>query len=143
MMEATNAKQILNNMYGLMMEINFHRSDEDVLAETDPNDPFIQKHLQKIRQLSAKYAAIANQGKFEKLKTEVQRLKQLGLEEIKRVLTSQEQIQLQPMFRKFEELTEADGQSILEDQELLQMIEFLKNKTEENDNDDHSTEESQ
>lgn len=126
--QPTEAQQILNNMYGLMMEINLHRSDEDILAETDTQDPFIRKHLQKIKQLTAKYTAVGNQSKFQQLKDEIQRLKELGIEEVKKLLNPQDQMQLQPLFRKFEELTEADEQSILEDQELLQMIEYLKTK---------------
>lgn len=32
-MATLNPKQILSNLYGLMMEINYHRLDEEVLAE--------------------------------------------------------------------------------------------------------------
>ena len=67
-METGNAKQVLSNLYGLMMEINLHRADEDILDELKNNpDPQIEKHLTNIRRLTTKYKAYAYKLQFQKV----------------------------------------------------------------------------
>jgi hypothetical protein len=132
-MGTVNAKQVLSNLYGLMMEMNFHRADEDVLAELHTNpDTQIEKHLVKIKQLNEKLKAEANKVRFQKAIEQIRILKQKGLDEIKKLIQPQEQEQLMPLFRKFEELTKEDEEAILEDQELLHLIEILKDRIDEN-----------
>ncbi len=57
---------------------------------------------------------------------------QKGIEENIQLLQPQERIQLVPLFRKLEELTKDDETAILQDPELLQLIEILKDKLDEN-----------
>jgi len=126
---SAKAKEILNNLYGLMMEINLHRADDDILAELQQhNDPQIDKHLLKIKQLSAKLKIEENKLRFKKAIEQITILKKKGIEELKKLLEPHEQVQLIPLFRKFEELTEEDEYEILEDQELLNLMEILKDK---------------
>lgn len=127
-MQKSNA-EILNHFYGLLIEMNFHRAEEDVFSEKDyHDDPFIQKHLRQIKLLSAKYKALHTKSQYAAILVEIKRLKDIGIEELKNFLNPQEAIQLQPLFRKFEELSENDEASIADDQEMLQLIAALKDK---------------
>lgn len=132
-MVTLNAKQILSNLYGLMMEINYHRQDEDVITELNSNpDPQIEKHLLRIKQLTTRLKAEANKALFQRAFEQIKVLKQRGLEELKNLVKPQDQEKLIPLFRKFEELTEEDEAAILEDQELLHLLEILKERLDEN-----------
>lgn len=128
-MATLNAKQVLSNLYGLMMEINYHRLDEEVLEELQQkSNRQIDKHLIKVKQLTAKLRALENKDRFQKALAQIAKLREKGLDELKKLLNPQEVGQLVPLFRKFDELTKDDEKSILEDQELLLLIEILKNK---------------
>lgn len=128
-MGTRNTKQILSDLYGLMMEINFHREDEDVLKELLENpDSQIEGHLLRIKQIKAKVRAEANRARFAWAKEQLALLKEKGIEEIQRLITPQERIQYAPLFSKFEEMTKEDEENILEDQELLKMLEILNKK---------------
>lgn len=128
-MPIVNARQVLSNLYGLMMEINHHRIDEEVLSElsTKP-DSQIDLHLIKIKQLNAKMRAANNKKLHQQAIEQIAFFKQKGLEELKRLLRPQEQTELMPLFRKFEELTAEDEASIFEDRELLYFMEVLKER---------------
>jgi len=133
-MKAEGAQQILNNLYGLLMEMNLLQSDDDTLAQVNiSEDPFIQKHLKNIKLLTARYAAIANRSKYQTLKDEFHKLKERGVEELKKMLQPQDVVELQPLFRKFEEITPEDEQNIIEDQEFLLLLELLKKKLDKNE----------
>jgi hypothetical protein len=131
-MGVVNTKQVLSDLYGLMMEINLHRTDEDVLANLRANpDEQINSHLLKIKRLTAKLKAHTNSMRFAKAVEQIRLLKQKGLDEIKKLIRPEEQVQLVPLFRKFEDLSEEDEASILEDQQLLHLIEILKDRLDE------------
>lgn len=131
-MSTVNARQVLSNLYGLMMEINFHRADEDILSELNSNpDKTIDGHLLNIKRLRSKLKAQASKEKFQLALEQLTLLKQKGIGELQKLLDPQAQQQLVPLFRKFEGLTKEDEQSILEDQELLRMLELLKDKLDE------------
>lgn len=126
---SAKTREILNNLYALMMEINLHRADEDVLAELyQHNDEQIDKHLIKVKQLSAKLKIEENKLRFKNAIEQITILKNKGIEELKKLLEPHDQVQLIPLFRKFEELTEEDESSVLEDEELLHLMEILKDK---------------
>lgn len=128
---STNAKQILNNLYGLMMEINYYRTDEDVLTEyNEKPDAQVNNHLIKIRQISAKLQAENNKARYAKAIEQIEKLKERGIEEFKKLFNTSEQAQLIPMFNKFTELSKKDEAAILEDQEMLRFMEILKNRVE-------------
>lgn len=127
-MQKSNA-DILNHFYGLLLEMNFHQAESDLLSENMyKDDPFIQKHLRQIRLQSTKYKALLNKKSYITILDEINRLKSIGFEEIRKLLNPSEARQLQPLFRRFEELSEKDEASISEDQELLQLLNALKDK---------------
>ena len=128
-MATLNDREVLSNLYGLMMEINLHQDDEDILSELNANpDTQINRHLIKIKQLNAKFRAAANKKMFQQAIEQIALLKEKGFEELKKLIQPQERAQLMPLFRKFEELTAEDEASILEDQELLHLMEILKDR---------------
>jgi len=132
-MGTQNTKQILSDLYGLMMEINFHREDEEVLKELIENpDLQIEGHLLRVKQIKAKVRAEIIRLRFEKAKEQLLLLKEKGIEELQRLISPQERIQYAPLFSKFEEMTKDDEENIMEDQELLKMLELLNNKINEN-----------
>lgn len=134
-MTSRNTKQILSNLYGLMMEINYHRAEEEVLKELQEKpDPQLDKYLIKIKQLNTKLNGIANKNRFQKALEYIKEIKQKGLEELKDSLTFEDQQKLIPLFRKFEALNDEDEKEILEDSELLHYLEVLKDKLEDDDN---------
>ncbi len=129
-MGTRNTKQILSDLYGLMMEINFHLEDEEVLKELNENpDKQVDKHLVRIKQISAQLKAKANLARFARAKEQISILKQRGVEEIQKLISPEERVQYMPLFRKFEKLTTEDQESIMEDQEFLKMLELLNKKT--------------
>lgn len=120
---------ILNHLFSLLMETNFHQADEDVFTDvTYADDAFIQKHLKEVKLKTAKYKALHFKNSYASIIAEIKRLKEIGFEEVRKLLNPQESIQLQPLFNKFEELSKKDEESIAEDQELLQLIGVLKTK---------------
>lgn len=134
-MNSKNAKQILSDLYGLMMEINYHRSDQEVLNELQKNpDSTLDKYLVQIKQMKAKLRALENESRFQKAMEYLKTLKSKGIDEIKRSLSLEDQTTLIPLFRKFENLTEKDEKEILEDSELLHCIEMLKDKLDSDEN---------
>ena len=128
-MGTRNTKQILSDLYALMMEINLHREDQDVLKELLENpDSQIEGHLLRIKQIKAKLRAEANRTRFAWANEQLALLKEKGIEEIQRLITPQERIHYAPLFSKFEEMTEEDKLNILEDQELLKILEILNKR---------------
>lgn len=128
-METGNAKQVLSNLYGLLMEINLHREDEDILEELKNNpDVQIEKHLKNIRRLSTKYKAYDNKIQFQKAFDKLRQLKEKGIEEIKQFLNYEEQAQMVKLFRKFDETTSESEADLLEDDHFLSCMNILKTK---------------
>ncbi|MFC1223408.1 hypothetical protein ACFE6N_06335 [Pedobacter sp. BG31] len=134
---STNSKQILNNLYGLMLEINYHREDQEILLELEQKpDLQINNHLVKIRQLTAKLKAEATKARYADALDQLKKLKEQGIEEFKKMFSINEQANLIPMFNKFTELSKKDEEAILEDQEMLQFMSILKERTDETTSDD-------
>lgn len=132
-MATQNTKQILSDLYGLMMEINFHREDEEVLNELLENpDSQIEGHLLRIKQIKAKVRYEANRIRFALAKEQLALLKEKGIDAIQRLITPQERVHYAMLFSKFEEMTKEDEENIMEDQELLKMLEILNEKINEN-----------
>ena len=75
-----SSSQILDHFYSLLMEMNFHRPDEDVFVEKDyRTDPFIQKHLRLIKLKTARYKAAAHKATYEAIIHEIKRLKAIAI----------------------------------------------------------------
>jgi len=134
---STNSKQILNNLYGLMLEINYNREDEEIILELEQKpDLQINSHLAKIKQLTAKLKAEAMKARYADALNLLKKLKEQGIDEFKKMFSTNEQANLVPMFNKFSELSKKDEEAILEDQEMLQFMSILKERTDENTADD-------
>lgn len=125
-MQNSNA-HILHNFYSLLLEINFQADEEEPSAD-DYADPFIQKHLNAIKLKMAKNRAQLIKGKYRLLISEIERLRNVGVGEIRKLLSPSEALQLQPLFNKFESISSKDHESIVEDEELLQLLMILKKK---------------
>ena len=131
-MEPITSKEILNHIYGVMLEINYLQNDSDVLEElSEQRDGFVEDQLMLFKRKSAKYKAEWNRLRFQRALEFLNELKTKGTEEINRILKPKERIIYAPLFRKFEELTEKDKDSLLEDKDLLDLIDYLN---EQNDN---------
>lgn len=132
-MKVNNSKQILSNLYGLLMEINLYRTDEDVLSELQDNpDDSIDEHLLKIKQINAKLRGNENRLRFEKAIEQIRLLKEKGLDELEKLIKPEDKLELIPLFRKFEELSKDDERAILDDKELLLFLKILNDRIDEN-----------
>ena len=125
-MQKTNA-QILHHFYSLLLEMNFHEVDKAPTAE-DVADPFIQKHLRRIKLKIAKNKAEIKKSTYQSILKEIDRLRKIGTDELQKLLSPREVLQLQPLFNKFESLSDKDKESIAEDEELLHLISALMDK---------------
>jgi hypothetical protein len=128
-MQKSNA-EVLHHFYSLLLEMNFHESEDDEPTVEELADPFIQKHLRQIKLKIAKNKAEIKKTKYQSIVDEIERLRKIGIDEIRKLISKQEALQLQPLFSKFESLSERDKQSITEDAELLQLLSILKEKLE-------------
>ncbi|WP_276483771.1 hypothetical protein [Paraflavitalea pollutisoli] len=137
-MQKSNA-EILNHLYGLLLDMNFHEPDEDIWeGDSYEQDPFITKHLRQIKLRTAKLKAVRQKSLYSNLVAEVKRLKEFGFDKLKQMLSQREMQQLQPLFNRFEQLTEKDKGSIAEDQELLHLFSILKDKLSNSQSDESS-----
>jgi hypothetical protein len=118
--------EILSHLYGLLMEMNAARKDEDVLAGIDlDGDEFIQRHLRNVRLLSAKYGAVVYKKRFETIKQKLRQLRDLGEDEFSKMLSPSQTAEFMPLFRKFKELPKEDEESLLQDAQFLQILKSL------------------
>ncbi|MEM8999823.1 MAG: hypothetical protein AAGB24_06125 [Bacteroidota bacterium] len=115
----------LNNLYGLLMEINYNR---DLEGEISNEDEFVSRHIKKISLHRTKAKAVVQKSKFEKARIEFFRLKKIGFDKIKELLPENERMELVPLFSKFEDIGEEDKVKIKEDEEFLYFISSLKDK---------------
>ncbi len=131
-MQPLESKQMLNHIYGVMLEINYLQKDEDILEDlAETQDEFVENKLKLFRRISAQYKASWNHQKFEKAFAFLKDLKNRSVDEINKILNPEAKVAMAPLFRKFEELTDDDKKSILEDEDLLNLIDYL------NEQDDH------
>jgi len=133
-MSNSSAKQIICNLYGLLMEANINKPDVEVLTDLNmmKND-FVEYQLAKFKQSRTKYNAVVQRNKFSEIQLQLNRLREVGYEKILALFTPQEKLQYQSCYNKFKELTDADEKSILQDTELLLFIKKIKEKIEDND----------
>jgi len=126
-MQKNNA-HIIHHFYELLLEMNFRSSEDREPSSVEMEDPFIRKHLQHIRLKLAKTRVELKKSTYLSLLEYIDKLRKIGSEELNSLLTPNQAAQLQPLFSKFDSLTENDKQSIAEDEELLQLISALKEK---------------
>lgn len=132
-METNNVLKALNNLYGLLLEMNYHREPLDFIDEIKEDDIFVSKHLKNVMLRRSKTKALMMQSKYAKLREEFLLLKEYGFEKLQELLTPKERIELQPLFSKFKELEEKDEIDINEDQDFLIFLSKLSDKIGGND----------
>ena len=121
--------EILNHLYSLLLDMNFHEPDSDIWeGDNYKEDQFVTNHLRQIKLRTAKLRALRQRSAYGNLISEVMRLKEFGVDKLKQLLSQKEAQQLQPLFNRFEQLTEKDKKSLEDDQELLQLFGILKDK---------------
>lgn len=134
-MNNPQAKQIINNLYDLLLEANINRPNEDVLAEANSvSDAFVEYQISRFKRTMTKYQAISQKNKFAEIQLQFNQLLEIGIEKLAAMFQPEEKLQYQRCFNKFKELTKADEQSILQDSELLLFIKKMKEKIEDNGN---------
>jgi hypothetical protein len=133
-MQKTNA-EILHHFYSLLLEFNFHQDESEPPTAETLADPFIQKHLRQVKLKIAKAKAEWKKNVYQLIIREIERLRKMGDEELKKLLTPQQSLQLQPLFSKFDFLSSRDKESIAYDEELLQLLITLKEKLDYDDPD--------
>lgn len=131
-MGTNNALKALNNLYGLLLEMNYYREPLDFINEIKEDDVFVSKHLKNVMLGRSKTKALLMQSKYAKLREEFLHLKEYGFEKLQELLTPKERVELQPLFNKFKELEEKDEIDINEDQDFLIFISKLRDKIEDN-----------
>lgn len=127
-MESNNALKALNNLYGLLLEMNYHKEPIDFLDEINEDDKYVSKHFRNIMLRRSKTKALLTQNKYAKLREDFLRLKEYGFEQLQELLTPKEKIELQPLFNKFTELETKDEIDINEDEDFLIFISKIKDK---------------
>ena len=110
------------------MEMNYHTEPADFVNELNDQDPFISAHLKNVMLNRTKAKAILKRRKFEALKEQFIELKKVGLEKLQELFAPTERVEMVRLFRKFEELTEKDIDTINEDEDFLTFISSIKDK---------------
>lgn len=118
----------LKNMYGLMMESTYHSEYSDEQIEQLRQNSEIMSQVADIKRMAVKYQAKAKKSFFEIASERYLKYKALGVDKLKEALSPTERVELQPLFSKFEEISEADAEQIIQDQELLMLMEVLEGK---------------
>ncbi|RYC51753.1 hypothetical protein [Flagellimonas olearia] len=129
-MKRDEAIKTLNNLYGLLMEINYHKLPEDYIEELNDDNDFIKSHLRNVLRQRAIAKGILNQNRYNRAYDEFIRIKKMGVDKLKELIPQQDMAELVPLFSKFEELDEKDKKAIAEDEEFLIFISALKDKIE-------------
>jgi hypothetical protein len=118
----------LKNMYGLIIESSYHAEYNDEEIDALRGNKQIMDQLADIKRMGAKYQAKAKMSFFQKATKQYQKYREMGVEKLSELLSPAERLELQPLFRKFEEITDEDAELISNDQELLKLMELLEDK---------------
>lgn len=129
-------KQILIHFYNLLIESNIHIPDQEVLEELKQNpDPEVEESLQLIRKHKFKANIKTKKNKFNQAVEKLEKLVSGNINELIESLKSKpENEQLVALFRKYEELSEADKAKMLEDKHLLSLLKELDSNDVKDDN---------
>ncbi len=124
-------RENLSNLYGFFMESNFHRSDEEVLSQLEEQpDSQIEDFLSQIKKKQVRLKALKNKLFFDYVNEKLTEIRQKGLEELRKIIPTNELIEFAPLFSKYQELSESDYRDIVEDQDFLKLMEYLQDKEE-------------
>ena len=124
-------RENLSNLYGFFMESNFHQSDEDLLSQLQEHpDSQIEDFLSQIKKKQVRLKALKNKLFFDYVNEKLTEIRLKGIEELRKIIPSNEQIEFAPLFSKYQELSESDYRDIVEDQDFLKLMEYLQDKEE-------------
>ena len=124
-------RENLSNLYGFFMESNFHQSDEDLLSQLQEQpDSQIEDFLSQIKKKQVRQKALKNKLFFDYVNEKLTEIRLKGIEELRKIILSNEQIEFAPLFSKYQELSESDYRDIVEDQDFLKLMEYLQDKEE-------------
>jgi len=120
-------KYIINRLYDLMIEANLNRPDEEVLIEiNEKKDTDIDEYISRIQLYRTKSKAVLNKHRFKQAKNELIELIDKYHGKLSELFNPQEYELLQRFHRKYENSTEKDEQSMMENKKLLELLRKLK-----------------
>ncbi len=121
-------KEFIDNFFLFLIELNLNRTDEEVLANL--NSPVIERNLKYIKKKNLKAKAQLNKSRFQQAQELLNSLKKEQgeklLENIKGALEKKEQLQLDALYRKFQDLTSDDIKAMLEDEKLIEIMQHIE-----------------
>lgn len=131
-METKEKIDFVNRIYGLIIEANIYKTDDDLLAEVDvTNDQYFAKNIDHIRQLNTKASAELNRNRFAEAQMVLEELLHKagkGIDEFLRGLVSEkENEKLIALFKNFESLSDTDKKAMILDNKILEIINKAKN----------------
>ncbi len=128
-----NAKEkiaFVNRIYGLMIEANIHRQEEEVLLEVDSSEMYYSNGLALVKQLNTKAKAQLNKNRFNQVQDLLDELLQKAgnnIESIFQVLSSgPENEKILAFFRNYQSLSETDKKAMLIDNKVLELMSKAK-----------------
>lgn len=128
-----NAKEkidFVNRIYGLIIEANMHRPDEEVMPEVNTSDLYYVNGLTLVRQLNTKAKAQLNKNRFtqaQELLNELLQKAGSNLESFFRGLSSEpENEKVLAFFRNYQSLSETDKKAMLMDNKVLELMSKAK-----------------
>ena len=128
-----NAKEkidFVNRIYGLIIEANMHRPDEEVMSEVNATDLYFANGLALVRQLNTKAKAQLNKNRYthaQELLNELLQKAGSNLESFFRGLSSEpENEKILAFFRNYQSLSETDKKAMLMDNKVLELMSKAK-----------------
>lgn len=123
----------VNGLYGLMLEANLNRSDDEIMHGIDIKaDPYLDQSLSFIRQLNTKAKAQLNKSRFnyaQQMLAELLNKTGDNLEDfLKGILSEPENKEMLAFFSNFQSLSETDKKAMLLDNKILEIISKAKNE---------------
>jgi len=129
-----NAKEkidFVNHIYGLIIEANMYRADEEVIPEINSTtDVYFSDGLAMVRQLNTKAKAFLNKNRFsqaQELLNEFLNKTGDNLEMLFKGLVSEhENEKILALFKNYQSLSEDDKKAMLLDNKILEIISKAK-----------------
>lgn len=133
-----NAKEkidFVNHIYGLIIEANMHRPDEEVLPEINSTtDVYYSNGMALVRQLNTKAKAQLNKNRFTQAQELLNELFQnagSNIESFFKGMSSEpENEKILAFFRNYQSLSEAEKKAMLMDNKVLELISKAKKNLE-------------
>lgn len=133
-----NAKEkidFVNRIYGLIIEANMHRPDEEVLPEISATtDEYYSNGLALVRQLNTKAKAHLNKSRFSQAQNLLDELLSASGSDLesffKDLVSEPENDKILALFKNYQSLSEEDKKAMLLDNKILEIISKAKKNLE-------------